>query len=153
MSKDVKLQLGSSIVYNWYSEFETLFQYYSDYVVYLIEASIDEESDNNVNIKDASDQMRKFIIQNYLRSVSIFDSLNIDMDKDVTNIYNKISGKSKNTELILRREDVEGYISLMQKHILKDSLMKLVNNSSAILEDLYGDTATGDTTDTGNDNR
>jgi len=144
--KDSKTIIGSSIIYNWYEDVETLIQAYAEYTTALIKASKQESEDAETEqIEQYSNLIRKQLIKVHMRSNSILSSLGKERPDSMNTSYNNAK-----KEYIIKGETIEKYLEEIQTLMLDDTISKIVNNSEQIIQNVFSEQRNTDSNDSGN---
>jgi len=133
--RDSKAVIGSSIIYNWYEDVETLIQGYAEYSTALIKASKQESEDSETEqIEQYSNFIRKQFIKVHMRSKSILTSLGKGKSKVMEESYKKIK-----EQYIIKGDTIENYIQELQNLMLDDTISQIINNSEQIIQNVFSE--------------
>lgn len=131
---------GANYILTFYQEIEALIATYAQYENLTLELETKSGKDgNNLDeddqqaIKTASQQVRFYIKTTYLRLNSLKKIIKTD-----EKLLKKITDTEQKTRktLIVKREDVEEYVILLNEALLENIIKELLQNSTDILKQL-----------------
>lgn len=129
---------GANYIISYFNEVQQLKVLYAQYINFLLEIrtkyeSLDKlEENEKLQLGQLAQSVRHLVHLTYISYVSIFSIGKLKINKDITDLYNKIS-----ITYIINTKELEQYVTEINKSLVLDIIKDLLSSSQDIVSDLY----------------